>query len=32
MEIKVIAGDIDKTKAGAIIVSLLEGVERLDGD
>ena len=32
MEIKVIVGDIDKTKAGAIIVSLLEGVERLDGD
>ena len=32
MEIKVIVGDIDKIKAGAIIVSLLEGVERLDGD
>ena len=32
MEIKVIVGDIDKTKAGAIIVSLFEGMERLDGD
>jgi len=32
VEIKVIVGDIDKIKAGAIIVSLLEGVERLDGD
>ncbi len=32
MEIKVIVGDIDKIKAGAIIVNLFEGMERLDGD
>ncbi len=32
MEIKVVVGDIDKIKAGAIIVNLFEGMERLDGD
>jgi leucyl aminopeptidase len=32
MEIKVIAGDIIKIKADAIIVNFFEGMERLDGD
>ena len=32
MEIRVIAGDIAKTKADAIIVPFFEGLERLDGD
>ncbi len=32
MEIKTIAGDITKTKAGAIIVNLFEGMQHLDGD
>ena len=32
MEIKVIAGDITKIEAGAIIVNYFEGMERLDGD
>jgi len=32
MEIKVIAGDITKIKADAIIVNFFEGMERLDGD
>ena len=32
MEIKTIAGDIAKTKAGAIIVNLFEGMRHLDGD
>jgi leucyl aminopeptidase len=32
MEIKVIAGDITKTEAGAIIVGVFEGVKRPDGD
>ncbi len=32
MEIGVIAGDIAKTKADAIIVPFCEGMERLDGD
>jgi leucyl aminopeptidase len=32
MEIKVIAGDITKTEAGAIILGLFEGVKRPDGD
>ncbi len=32
MEIKVIAGDITKTKAGAIILGIFEGVKRPDGD
>jgi len=32
VEIKVIVSDIDKIKAGAIIVNFFEGVEHLDGD
>jgi len=32
MEIKVIAGDITKTEAGAIILGLFEGAKRPDGD
>jgi len=32
MEIKVIAGEITKTEAGAIILGLFEGVKRPDGD
>ncbi|MBA7650186.1 Cytosol aminopeptidase [subsurface metagenome] len=32
MEIKVIVSDIDKIKAGAIIVNFFEGMEHLDGD
>jgi len=32
MEIKVIAGDITKTDAGAIILGLFEGVKRPDGE
>jgi leucyl aminopeptidase len=32
MEIKVIAGDISKVEAGAIILGLFEGVKRPDGD
>jgi len=32
MEIKVIAGDIARVKAGAIIVYFFEGMEHLDGD
>ncbi len=32
MEIKVIAGDITRTKADAIIVNLFEGTKKLDGD
>ena len=32
MEIKVIAGDIARIKAGAIIVNFFEGMERPDGD
>ena len=32
MEIKAVAGDITKIKAGAIVVNLFEGMERLDGD
>jgi leucyl aminopeptidase len=32
MEIKVIAGDITKTEAGAIILGIFEGVKRPDGD
>jgi len=32
VEIKVIVSDIDKIKAGAIIVNLFEGMKRLDGD
>ncbi len=32
MEIKVIAGDIAKTKADAIVVPFFEGTERLDSD
>ena len=32
MEIKVIAGDITKTEAGAIILGVFEGVKRPDGD
>ena len=32
MEIKVVAGDITKTKADAIIAPFFEGMERPDGD
>ena len=32
MEIRAVAGDITKIKAGAIVVNLFEGMERLDGD
>ncbi len=32
MEIKVVAGDIAKTKADAIIVPFFEGMERPEGD
>ncbi|MFB0559104.1 MAG: leucyl aminopeptidase [Dehalococcoidales bacterium] len=32
MEIRTVAGDIAKIKAGAIVVNLFEGIERLDGD
>ncbi len=32
MEIKVIAGDITKTEAGAIILGIFEGTKRPDGD
>ena len=32
MEIKVVVGDIAKTKADAIIVNFFEGMEHLDGD
>ena len=32
LEIKVIAGDITKIEAGAIVVNFFEGMERLDGD
>ena len=32
MEIRAVIGDITKIKAGAIVVNLLEGTERLDGD
>jgi leucyl aminopeptidase len=32
MEIKVIAGDIARTEAGAIILGIFEGVKRPDGD
>ena len=32
MEIKVVAGDIARTKADAIVVNFFEGMESLDGD
>ena len=32
MEIRAVVGDIAKIKAGAIVVNLFEGMERLDGD
>jgi len=32
VEIRAVIGDITKIKAGAIVVNLLEGTERLDGD
>ena len=32
MEIRAVIGDIAKIKAGAIVVNLFEGMERLDGD
>ena len=32
MEVKVVAGDIVKIKAGAIVVNFFEGMERLEGD
>ena len=32
MEIKVVVGDIARIKAGAIVVNLFEGMERLDDD